>query len=879
MAWKSTKREETTGFTLCVSPTSRSYLSTGSGTSTDPLLAPLKQETTVTPARSVSETINDHSTPNSSPSLSSIRCDPSKEGRFTDYHHIDTHMCPAKGQQKTENGDENESAVNERLLDKTNRRSNGKCLRWIFSFLCFIIFLSITAAITFLIYYFFVPKTCTSIGCVSATALLYEKMDPTVSPCDDFYKYACSRWINTTISRLPLGNQWHSIAETGIHSHQTLGSTINKIRTRELSIELSEGENEVVRMFSECMDTDTLEKKGLTQWAQLIQSIGGWRLSEVIPHSSHSSHPSHSSHSSSLSGLSSSPNLFEDLILQAYGFATFPIFWIGVDVNYLNSREYIITIDEQVPILIYGLLYKTNEKELTAEDIVTGKIEQEMNILFQTGLQMATYADLDSTDVTVRESIARAMELEWNLVRISTVHEGKGKDHEKYNLTDLAELKRRVPAFDWEYFLERLLGKSISRTQPIAIKAGTHWLSQLSRILDVYTQTPKELKVIEDYIKWRILMVTMSYTMPRYQSPANFGFELIRQFYVGQTSMREEFCLARLAGHFPLSTAALMRRNAPDDAEKNKEKLKELFASVQRTYREIIEKSAILDEQTKEHILNKLSNITFMASFPDEVHNVAALNAEFDHFRSSDDEEKSDDFFWTMVRASARKYRRDLTRLGKLIPSTQWLDNTNSVTLNAVHNFERNIVVYPMALIGKHFLDHTNPGFINYAGAAFFIGHEIGHAFDIQGRHYGVTGNLGVYWSEASSNGYDENGKCFIDQYAKLKGGQKNDFIHSKVTLYENLADNLGLQAAWLAFKRENDLKGKRLPGFELTSEQAFFVKYAQNWCSIVDPQGGVHAKEQYRVIGALQNVADFAEAFSCPTTSTMNPTKRCFVL
>ncbi|CAJ0585723.1 unnamed protein product, partial [Mesorhabditis spiculigera] len=617
-------------------------------------------------------------------------------------------------------------------------------------------------------------------------------------------------------------------------------------------MELSEGETAVVDTFGKCMDTAGLEQIGLQPWLQLIQSINGWRLGDlpfpILP-----------------------SYFFEDLMLQAYSYATFPIFWLGVDVNYGDSKKYILTIEEQVPTFLFAMLYRTQETELRAEDFLAGRIHPEMQYLFEMGMQMAGYSGADIKDDIVRLSFSRAIELEWRLVRISTVHEGKGMDHEKYNVSTVRELARIVPGFDWLYFLSKLLGYQVEHDQPIAIKAGIRWLEKLSLILDQYTQTAEGLKALEDYIKWRILTVTLSYAeIPRSVPAPNLGFQIVRALYVPSGNLREEFCIARLSGHFPLSTAALFRKLDPIAADKNKALLFRLFEDVRTSYGQIIQNSAVLDPPTRRHVLQKLGNVTFFGAFPDQVHDVGALNFEADQFYG--EPERKDDFFWTMVMASARKYRRDLGRLSKGVSRSHWLDNTNSLTLNAIHNYERNVVVYPMALVTRNFADHSKPGFSNYAGAAFFIGHEIAHAFDVQGRWYGTTGSLGKYWTQESMKKYTESGECFVQQYGEMKGGQEADIANSRQTLTENMADNLGLQAAWMAFERSNELKGELVPGLGVSVSQAFWIGYAQNWCSVLDPATlNAHEKERLRVLGPLRNQPDFARSFGCPIREDAN--------
>jgi len=80
--------------------------------------------------------------------------------------------------------------------------------------------------------------------------------------------------------------------------------------------------------------------------------------------------------------------------------------------------------------------------------------------------------------------------------------------------------------------------------------------------------------------------------------------------------------------------------------------------------------------------------------------------------------------------------------------------------------------------------------------------------------------------------------------------------------------------------------KGSYPPGGEiqfLSSEQFFFVAYAQTWCEVrteksaqirllTDP----HAPPRFRVLGPLSNFVPFQEAFSCANTANMVAEERC---
>jgi membrane metallo-endopeptidase-like protein 1 len=75
------------------------------------------------------------------------------------------------------------------------------------------------------------------------------------------------------------------------------------------------------------------------------------------------------------------------------------------------------------------------------------------------------------------------------------------------------------------------------------------------------------------------------------------------------------------------------------------------------------------------------------------------------------------------------------------------------------------------------------------------------------------------------------------------------------------------------------------LPGLSLTPEQLFFLSFGQIWCASATPfevarrlAQDPHSPAMFRVIGAVQNSADFANAYQCSPGSPMNPVDKCVV-
>uniref|UniRef100_A0A0M3HFA1 Uncharacterized protein n=1 Tax=Ascaris lumbricoides TaxID=6252 RepID=A0A0M3HFA1_ASCLU len=67
------------------------------------------------------------------------------------------------------------------------------------------------------------------------------------------------------------------------------------------------------------------------------------------------------------------------------------------------------------------------------------------------------------------------------------------------------------------------------------------------------------------------------------------------------------------------------------------------------------------------------------------------------------------DMFWSMVNASRFSRQLLLKRLRQPVERLGWLDNTSPMTINALYNFERNLIILPMMITRPPFADSGMP--------------------------------------------------------------------------------------------------------------------------------------------------------------------------
>ncbi|RWS14413.1 endothelin-converting enzyme 1-like protein [Dinothrombium tinctorium] len=129
---------------------------------------------------------------------------------------------------------------------------------------------------------------------------------------------------------------------------------------------------------------------------------------------------------------------------------------------------------------------------------------------------------------------------------------------------------------------------------------------------------------------------------------------------------------------------------------------------------------------------------------------------------------------------------------------------------------------------------YTNsPIVLNYGAIGVIIGHEITHGFDDTGALYDEQGRRTNWWANETREKYEEKVKCFVDQYSSYTEPKTGAKVNGSFTIGDNIADNGGLQQAFMAYKIYSALnvteRDRKLPGDmeQFSKEQLFFISYA----------------------------------------------------
>lgn len=176
--------------------------------------------------------------------------------------------------------------------------------------------------------------------------------------------------------------------------------------------------------------------------------------------------------------------------------------------------------------------------------------------------------------------------------------------------------------------------------------------------------------------------------------------------------------------------------------------------------------------------------------------------------------------------------------------------------VNAYYNPQKNLIVFPAAILQAPFYSLEQSSSANYGGIGAVIAHEISHAFDSNGASFDEHGSLNNWWTEEDYAAFEARTQQVIDQFEGQDSyGAK---INGKLTVSENIADLGGIAAALEAAKSEEDF-----------STEEFFTNFARIWRMKARPEFmqmlasvDVHAPGHLRTNIQLPNFDEFHETF-----------------
>jgi endothelin-converting enzyme/putative endopeptidase len=452
---------------------------------------------------------------------------------------------------------------------------------------------------------------------------------------------------------------------------------------------------------------------------------------------------------------------------------------------------------------------------------------------------------------------AAILRIETALAKASLTRVERRDPHATYHMMTIDELAKVAPAFDWPKYFEIQGAPGIAKvnvSQPAFMKA----------VQAAITTEPVE--ALRAYLRFHYLVAAA----PLLAHPfAQAYFDFYSTTLRGVPSMPPRWKTCTRAVDRNLGEALGQEFVARTFTADTKAKTRLMTEQIETAMQHEIETLDWMSPETKQEALHKLHIIRNKIGYPDTWRDYSAL------------EVKPDDYFGDATRAGRFEDAREWHKLGKPVDLNEW--GMTPPTVNAYFNPQMNDINFPAGVLQPPLYDPKIDDAPNYGNTGATIGHELTHAFDVEGRQFDAKGNLRDWWTPADAKGFEDRINCIRDQYAQFIVVD-DIHINSKLTSGEDVADLGGTLLAYIAWKKQT--AGQQLASAEgFTPDQRFWVGMAQWACENERPENlrvsaitNPHSPGSARINGVVSNLPEFQRAFSCKAGQPMVHAPTCKV-
>ncbi|MCC7241272.1 MAG: hypothetical protein IT180_05060, partial [Acidobacteria bacterium] len=342
-----------------------------------------------------------------------------------------------------------------------------------------------------------------------------------------------------------------------------------------------------------------------------------------------------------------------------------------------------------------------------------------------------------------------------------------------YNKVATADLAKEFPGFDWAAWTAELGvagASSVVVSQPSYVKAFAAAVNELP--VDRW----------KPYLKAALINGFAPYLSQAFVD-AEFDFYRRTLRGVAENLPRWKRAVNTLDGNMGEMLGKLyVERHFTPEA---KARMEQLVENLRQAYRESIGGLEWMSPETKKEAQAKLAKFRPKIGYPNKWRDYSKL------------EVKPDDLVGNLMRAYLFEADYQASKVGKPIDPEQW--GMTPQTVNAYYNPVRNEIVFPAAILQPPFFNMAADDAVNYGGIGAVIGHEMGHGFDDQGRHYDAAGVLRDWWTKQDAEEYMKRAKVVVEQFNQLEP-LPGLHVNGELTLGENLADLTGLVIAHRAY-------------------------------------------------------------------------------
>ena len=656
-------------------------------------------------------------------------------------------------------------------------------------------------------------------------------IDKELSPCDDFYKYACNKWL--TANPIPPDQvYWSTGSNLELWNETVLRETLEASSKNDAK--RSPAEQKIGDYWAACMDESGIEAAGLKPLQPELDRIAALKskkeLTLEIAHLHHSF-----------------PGAWE----QADNQTNSPFFGFNGQQDYDDASKVVAQIDQgglSLPNRDYYI--KTDAKSVET----LKKFRAHVQKMFVLAGEAEAQASADAGTVIALETAMAEAQMD-NVKR---------RDPKNINnKMSLAQVRALTPSIDWEVYLKAVKAPASEHyivTSPDFFRAEEKLLAE------------HPLEQWKTYMRWQVVHRAAPLLA---KAMVDENFDFFAHTLAGQEQNQPRWRRCVRSADRDLGEAlgkAYVDRAFPPES---RARTLEMVHAIEQAMHDDVESVGWMTPATKEQAIVKLKGIEDKIGYPSHWRDYSSVKVT------------RDSYLGNVEQASAFEFERWVAKIGKPVDRSEW--TMTPPTINAYYDPQLNTINFPAGILQPPFFEKGMDDSVNYGAIGMVIGHELTHGFDDQGRKFDAQGNLRDWWTTEDAKQYDERGKCISDEYTQEvpdagPGVKQNGLL----TQGEDTADNGGLHLSLNALeadlkKQSKSLDDKGPDGW--TYRQRFFLSYAYSWCASVRPEvarlivtTNPHSLPIFRIDNVVSNMSEFADAFGCKAGQKMVRVNACRV-
>ncbi|KAH0948488.1 hypothetical protein HN011_002589 [Eciton burchellii] len=742
------------------------------------------------------------------------------------------------------------------------------------------------AVIVFTIFYTRVDtmKICDSEDCVRIAASLKGSMNTSVDPCDDFYQYACGRW-----------SQEHPIPDSSfVNSWLREGNTrvsrkIRDLLKADVSAKVPWAVMQAKTLYASCIDVHAMNELGLSSLYGLLELLN----IPAIP--------------AAFTNITS--NYIEQIarVKRILGQDIFFGFEIMPDLKNRSKNVMVLypsELDSPFPrdkeLEKRLRIMKSRFRKLEDPDAeVTLSEDEEIELTYITDvinqvISNGTANACNNESIVPEEELTELVNMLYSMSNYInykvvvdgnlTIYEDIFSDDDYMLVDDLQKLTDEyvisvnstyMPKPIWRPFIEYVFDSiaTLDLDKDKVLIGNLKYLKDIALIL-----ANIEEQELESYVWWSVINVAAPHSSEKLRITWTTYINKLRNSLDIEIEESKSLQCASAVNEL-MGMAVSWLFVDPTFHNNEAPKVREMLENIKEAFTSLVVEADWMDRSTRAATLEKNRKMSSKIGFPKWLFNEDELNRYYEGIDLSETK-----YLENMIQIIQSQMNETWAAIRKnnTFNDSYWL--TDPTNVNAYHISHANEITIPFGILQFPFYQLGLEA-LNYGAIGSILGHELSHGFDNSGRLYDSDGNLQQWWTNESITEYTQRAQCFIDHYNTYYEAETGDYVDGEETLDENIADNVGLREAVIAYERWKTRHGQEplLPGFtQFTHEQLLYLAFAHVWCesytvaSLKWLLADTHSPPHVRLRAVLKNSKEFSAAWDCPVESNMNPSKKC---